>query len=131
MENISKILVGFGGATASFLFGGWSALLSILIVLVGMDYLTGILVAGSEGRLNSRTGLRGISRKVLIFSIVAVGHLVDVVLGDAHLLRDTTIFFYLANEVLSIVENCGRLGLPIPPKVIRAVEVREKEGMHK
>ena len=123
MENLVKTVVAVGGATASYLFGGWSSLLTILLTFVVLDYITGVAAAAKEGKLNSEVGAWGIVRKVGIFVIVAVAHLVDRALGDAHLFRDAAIFFYLANELLSMIENTGRLGAPIPPALQRAVEV--------
>ena len=123
MENLIKTLVAVGGAAASYLFGGWSSLLSILLTFVVLDYITGVVAAGKEGKLSSEVGLWGIPKKVAIFAIVAVAHLVDTALGDAHLFRDAAIFFYLANELLSITENLGRIGVPIPGAIQRAVEV--------
>lgn len=123
-----KFLISVGGATASYLFGGWSALLNVLLVFVIFDYLTGIIAAGLEGKLSSRIGLRGIAKKVFIFVIVAVAHLVDQTLGDSHFFRDTTIFFYLANELISIIENGGRIGVPIPGVINQAVEVLKRRG---
>jgi len=128
MENFFKTLVAVGGAVASYLFGGWSSLLSILLTFVILDYITGVLAAGKEGKLSSEVGLWGIPKKVAIFAVVAVAHLVDTVIGDAHLLRDAAIFFYLANELLSITENLGRLGVPIPKAIQRAVEVLRGKG---
>jgi len=98
-------------------------LLSILLTFVVLDYLSGVAAAAKEGMLRSDVGLWGIARKVAIFAVVAVAHLVDSALGDAHLFRDAAIFFYLANELLSITENLGRIGAPIPPTVQRAVEI--------
>jgi len=123
VENLVKTVVAVGGATASYLFGGWSSLLTILLTFVVLDYITGVAAAAKEGKLNSEVGAWGIVRKVGIFVIVAVAHLVDRALGDAHLFRDAAIFFYLANELLSMIENTGRLGAPIPPALQRAVEV--------
>ncbi len=128
MENLYKSLIAVGGAAASYLFGGWSALLSILLTFVVLDYITGFLAAAREGKLNSETGLWGIAKKVAIFFVVAVAHLVDTTLGDAHFFRDAAIFFYLANELLSIVENIGRLGVPIPTAIQQAVEVLKGKG---
>ena len=128
MENLYKSIVAIGGAAASYLFGGWSALLSILLTFVALDYVTGFLAAAKEGKLNSEVGLWGIAKKVAIFFVVAVAHLVDTALGDAHLFRDAAIFFYLANELLSITENTGRLGVPIPTAIQRAVEVLRGKG---
>src|SRR5690606_20413472 len=109
LENLYKSIIAVGGAAASYLFGGWSALLSILLTFVVLDYVTGFLAAAKKGKLNSEVGLWGIAKKVAIFFVVAVAHLVDTALGDAHLFRDAAIFFYLANELLSITENTGRL----------------------
>lgn len=104
-------------------------MLSILLTFVVLDYLSGIAAAGKEGKLRSDVGLWGIAKKVMIFGIVAVAHLIDSAMGDAHLFRDAAIFFYLANELLSLIENAGRLGAPIPPMLQKAVEVlREKGG---
>lgn len=123
METQIKAAAAVGGAIVSFLFGGWSALLTILLAFVVLDYISGVLAAGKEGKLNSDIGLWGIARKVSIFVVVAIAHLVDTALGDAHLFRDAAIFFYLANEVLSITENLGRIGAPIPGIIKQAVEV--------
>jgi len=128
LENLYKSIVAVGGAAASYLFGGWSALLSVLLTFVVLDYVTGFLAAAKEGKLNSEVGLWGIAKKVAIFFVVAVAHLVDTALGDANLFRDAAIFFYLANELLSITENTGRLGVPIPTAIQRAVEVLRGKG---
>ena len=103
-------------------------MLTILLTFVVLDYITGVAAAAKEGKLNSEVGAWGIVRKVGIFVIVAVAHLVDRALGDAHLFRDAAIFFYLANELLSMIENTGRLGAPIPPALQRAVEVLRGKG---
>ncbi|MDI3311580.1 phage holin family protein [Thermoanaerobacterium thermosaccharolyticum] len=127
-ENIFKTITAFGGALASYLFGGWSALLGILLAFVIFDYITGVIAAGIEGKLSSNVGLKGIAKKVAIFVIVAVANLVDRALGNAHIFRDATIFFYLANELLSIIENVGRSGVPIPEVIKKAVAVLQGKG---
>jgi len=128
VETQIKAAAAVGGAIVSFLFGGWSALLTILLAFVVMDYISGVLAAGKEGKLSSEVGLWGIAKKVMIFGIVAAAHLVDRALGDAHLFRDAAIFFFLANELLSVIENSGRLGVPIPSMLRRAVEVLRGKG---
>ena len=128
MENLFKTAVAVGGAAASYLFGGWSTLLGVLLTFVVIDYVSGVIAAGAEGALKSKVGLIGIARKVFIFAMVAIAHLVDSALGDQHVLRDATIFFYLANELLSIIENAGRVGLPVPTPIQRAVEVLKGKG---
>ncbi|HHV73188.1 MAG TPA: phage holin family protein [Thermoanaerobacterium sp.] len=127
-ENIFKTITAFGGALASYLFGGWSALLGVLLAFVVTDYITGVLAAGVEGKLNSSIGWKGISRKVMIFVLVAMAHLVDMALGDSNVFRDATIFFYLANELLSIIENTGRIGLPVPDAIQKAVAILKGKG---
>jgi len=127
-ENIFKTITAFGGVLASYLFGGWSALLGVLLAFVITDYITGVMAAGIEGKLNSSIGWKGISRKVMIFVLVAMAHLVDMALGDSNVFRDATIFFYLANELLSIIENTGRIGLPVPDAIQKAVAILKGKG---
>ncbi|WP_025027324.1 phage holin family protein [Caldalkalibacillus mannanilyticus] len=122
-ETIFKTLILFGGALASFLFGSWTGLLTTLLAMVIIDYLTGILASFIEGNLSSAHGFKGIAKKVLIFAIVAVAHLIDVILGQTMMIRDMTIYFYIANEMLSIIENAGRAGIPVPQRLKKAIVV--------
>ena len=131
METQIKAAAAVGGAIVSFLFGGWSALLTILLAFVVLDYISGVLAAAKEGRLNSEVGAWGIAKKVGTFVIIAAAHLVDTALGDAHLFRDAAVFFFLANELLSVIENTGRIGVPIPPVLQQAVEVLRGKGEQK
>ncbi|EDL64987.1 prophage LambdaBa02, holin, putative [Bacillus sp. SG-1] len=101
---------------------GWSQLLTILIVAMVLDYVTGLVAAGINGSLSSKAGLKGIGKKILVLSLVAVAHLIDTILGNQHIIRDSTIIFYFCNEILSIIENAGRAGLPLPPFLSNAVE---------
>ena len=127
--SVFKTVVALGGGAASYLFGGWSSLLGILVAFVVIDYISGFVAAGIEGKLASSVGLRGIAKKVFIFVIVAVAHLADQAAGTS-IIRDAAIFFYLANELLSIVENSGRIGLPVPPLIAQAVEMLQgKSGV--
>lgn len=128
MDTFIKTTVAIGGAAASFLWGGWSSLLNILLAFVVIDYISGLSAAGKEGKLNSEVGMWGIAKKVAIFAVVAIAHLVDTAMGDAHLFRDAAIFFYLANELLSVTENLGRIGVPIPSVIQKAVEVLRGKG---
>jgi len=122
-DIIFRTLVAVGGAITSYLFGGWSTILGVLLTFVVIDYMSGMLAAGIEGTLCSSVGLRGIAKKVSIFFMVAVAHLVDTAIAQGHVFRDATIFFYLANELLSIIENSGRIGLPVPDVIKQAVAV--------
>lgn len=123
MENTKYISAGVG-AVISFVFGGWNTLLSILLAFVILDYVSGFIAAGTEGKLNSSVGMKGIAKKVGVFFVVAVAHMLDVALDyDGHILRDATIFFFLANEALSILENVGRIGVPIPRVLQKAIDI--------
>lgn len=131
MDNwsaVGKWILVTGSGAASYFFGGWSGVLGVLLVLVIFDYVSGIWAAGVLGQLKSKIGLVGIARKVFIFVMVAVGHLVDGILGDGHMFRDTVAYFYIANELLSLIENGGKLGAPIPPVIRQAVEVLKGKG---
>lgn len=123
MDNFYKMAIATSGTAITYLYGEWSALLGILVAFVVFDYVTGIIAAGYEGKLSSRIGFRAIPKKVMIFALVAVAHLVDQAVGDGHIFRDAVIFFYLANELVSIVENAGRVGLNIPPILKKAIEI--------
>jgi len=123
-----KLAAALVGALSSYLFGGWPLLLEVLLILICIDYFTGLVAGAVEGKLSSAVGWKGIGRKICIFLLVAVAHFVDLVLGDKNLFRDAAIFFYLANELLSILENSGRIGLPIPPAIAQAVEILKGKG---
>jgi toxin secretion/phage lysis holin len=124
MESTARYLVGAAGAVVSYLFGGWSLLLQVLVVFMVIDYVTGVAVAAYHSKLSSKIGFKGIAKKVSILSLVAVGHLLDqIILGDSQLLRDAVIFFYLANELLSILENVGKTSLAIPQKLKNMIDI--------
>ncbi|MGF9913753.1 phage holin family protein [Paenibacillus ehimensis] len=128
MDTFFKSAIAIGGSAASFLFGGWSGLLSILLAFVVFDYVTGVAAGGKEGKLSSEIGLWGIVKKVCLFAVVAIAHLIDTALGDAHLFRDATVFYVMANELLSVLENFGRLGVSFPPILQQAIEVLRGKG---
>ena len=131
LDNAIKVAVGLGGGLASFLFGGWSALLQTLVLFIALDYVVGVMVAGYHGKLNSKVGFKGIAKKVLILLLVATAHQIDLLLGDGSLIRDSVIFFYLANELLSILETVGKTNLPIPDVLRRAVDTLNSKGEDK
>lgn len=106
-----------GGVLGWFL-GGADGFLYALIAFVVIDYLTGVMCAVVDKKLSSAVGFKGIFRKVLIFTLVGVGNILDVyVLQDGHVLRMAVIFFYLSNEGVSLLENTVHLGLPVPEKL--------------
>lgn len=126
--ELGKWIVAFGTSAVTYLYGGWSGILGVLLAFVVLDYISGIAAAGKAGELQSRAGLWGIAGKVFMFAMVAVGHLMDSVLGNAHLFRDTIAYFYMANELLSIAENGGKLGVRIPPILTKAIAVLKDKG---
>lgn len=104
-------------------------LLHLLLLLVIFDWLTGWAAAWINGELKSRKGYHGIARKVAIFSLVVIAHFIDIILGDLRYFQNTVVFFYLANELLSIIENVGRMGLPVPKVFRKAIEIfNQKSG---
>lgn len=123
MEQYFKPIFVWCSAILSHLTGGSTVLLQTLIIFVALDYVTGLLASAVNGKLSSRVGRRGIAKKVLVFSMVATAHLLDTLIGNGHLMRDGTIVFYLCNEAISILENSGRVGLPIPTKMRQAIEI--------
>lgn len=127
-EDVYKTLFALAGAAISYFFGGWPRLLEILVVFIFIDYVTGVLAAGLEGQLSSLVGLKGIAKKITVLIMIAVAHLIDQALGGNNLFRDAAIFFYLANELLSILENTGRIGLPVPSMLRKAVLILKNKG---
>lgn len=127
-STIQLVFSGIGGTLGYFL-GGLDGMLYTLLVFVVIDYLTGILCAIADKKLSSEVGFNGIARKIIIFALVGIAHLLDVqILGHVGVLRAMVIFFYVSNEGISIVENAAHLGLPIPEKLRTILQqLKEKE----
>ena len=132
MENVIKWIAAIGGGIASFLFGGWDASLTALVVFVTFDYISGVLAAAKEGRLDSNVGFWGLARKVMMFVLVAIAYQIDIKVsgGNYPVLRDGAALWFVANEGLSILENAKRLGVKIPPAVQRALKNFQKGDKH-
>ena len=121
-NTIQLIFAAVGGWLGYFL-GGCDGLLYALIAFVVIDYITGVMCAISDKTLSSEVGFKGICRKVLIFLLVGIGHIVDAqVIGSGGVLRTAVIFFYLSNEGISLIENAAHLGLPVPDKLKAVLE---------
>jgi toxin secretion/phage lysis holin len=121
-NTIQLVFAAVGGWLGYFL-GGCDGLLYALIAFVAIDYITGVMCAISDKTLSSEVGFRGICRKVLIFLLVGIGHIVDArVIGSGGVLRTAVIFFYLSNEGVSLIENAAHLGLPVPDKLKAVLE---------
>ena len=120
--GIQLAFTAVGGFLGWFL-GGLDGFLYALIAFTVIDYITGVMCAIVDKNLSSAVGFKGICRKVLIFTLVGIGNIVDVyVLGEAGVLRTAVIFFYISNEGVSLLENSAHLGLPIPEKLKEVLE---------
>lgn len=116
-----RYLVAALGGVVTALFGGWDVYLKVLIAFMAFDYVTGVIAAYQEKKLDSNVGWKGITRKVLVLVVVALAHLLDTALGQ-QLFRGLVIWFYIGNEGLSVIENLGRAGVPIPAPLRAALE---------
>ena len=127
--------VGLIGSSIAAAFGGWDAAMITLIIFMAVDYLTGLIVAGvfhnspkSEGgTLESKAGWKGLCRKGMTLLIVLIAARLDMLLGTSFI-RDAVIIAYIANEAISIIENAGLMGVPIPAAIRKAVEVLQQKG---
>ena len=125
------------GAAIASLLGGWTGAMTTLVILMLIDYVTGIIVAGvfhnspkcSGGALSSAVGFKGICRKFVILLIVVVACRVDLLL-DTNIIRDATCIGFCANELVSITENAGLMGIPLPRKLVEAIEVLRGDNDH-
>ena len=130
----AKIQIAFTalGGWLGYFLGGMDGLLIALIVFAVLDYITGVMCAIEDKTLSSAVGFRGIARKVIIFMLVGVGHILDIhVVGTGSALRTAVIFFYLSNEGISLLENAAHLGLPIPEKlkaILEQIHSRSKKN---
>ena len=114
---VQTVIAALGGWFGWFL-GGLDGFLYALIIFVIVDYITGIMVAIINKELSSEIGARGIFKKILIFILVGIAHIIDSrLIGEGSVIRTAVIFFYLSNEGISIIENSTRIGLPVPQKL--------------
>lgn len=135
-SNILYSTVGIVGGVIAAMFGGWSEALITLIVFMSIDYATGLIVAGvfkkskksESGALESRAGFKGLCRKGVALLIVLVAVRLDIVMHTSYI-KDAVIIAFIANESISIIENAGLMGIPIPGVIAKAIDVlKEKDG---
>ena len=132
-EMLCTALGVVGSAIASF-FGGWDAGLATLLIFMGLDYISGLIVAGvfhksnktDTGSLESKAGWKGICRKCMTLIFVLVAYRLDLVIGTNYI-RDAVIIAFIANETISLVENAGLMGLPLPAVITKAVDILQKK----
>ncbi|GMO04093.1 hypothetical protein LSA36186_23430 [Lachnoanaerobaculum sp. JCM 36186] len=135
-SNILYSTVGIVGGVIAAMFGGWSDALITLIVFMSIDYATGLIVAGvfkkskksESGALESRAGFKGLCRKGVALLIVLVAVRLDIVMHTSYI-KDAVIIAFIANESISIIENAGLMGIPVPSVIAKAIDVlKEKDG---
>ncbi|HBM32128.1 MAG TPA: holin [Ruminococcaceae bacterium] len=127
--------IGVVGSTIASFFGGFDAALITLLIFMGVDYATGLIVAGvfhksektENGALESRAGWKGLCRKGVSLLVVLVACRLDMIMGS-NFIRDATVIAFIANEAISIIENAGLMGVPIPSVITKAIEVLKKKS---
>ena len=130
MKNAICTGVGMLGSLVASFFGGWDASLSTLMIFMSVDYTSGLITAGvfhksqktDSGKLESRAGFKGLCRKCMILLFVLIGYRLDLVVGTTYI-RDAVCIAFMANELISIVENAGLMGLPVPEVITKAIDV--------
>ena len=127
--NMIQAVFTMVGGWLGYFLGGCDGLLFALVLFVAMDYITGVMCAAADRKLSSEVGFKGICRKVLIFLLVGMANVLDVqIIGSGSVFRTAVIFFYLSNEGLSLLENAGHLGLPIPAKLKAVLEQLHRQS---
>ena len=127
--------MGVIGAFVSKLFGGWTEDMMTLVIFMAVDYIMGLIVAGvfhksnksETGSLNSHAGWIGLCKKGVALLFVLIAYRLDILLG-ADYIRTATIIGFIANEMISIVENAGLMGIPLPKVIIKAIEILKHKG---
>lgn len=135
MKNGICTIVGVVGSFIASLFGGWDTALVTLVIFMAVDYITGLVVAGvfhkspktDGGTLESRAGWKGLCRKGMTLLVVLVACRLDLIMGS-NFIRDATIIAFIANETISIIENAGLMGAPIPGVLVKAIEVLKQKA---
>ena len=133
-KNIIGAVVGIIGTVIAHLFGGWSSTMTTLLILMGLDYLTGLIIAGvfnkskksKTGKLNSNECWKGICKKGISLCFVLVGHRIDLMLGTDYV-RDFVAISFIVTELISLVENAGIMGVPIPKVIMNVIDILNKK----
>lgn len=130
--NVIQLMFAMVGGWIGWFLGGCDGLLYTLLAFVVIDYITGVMCAIVDKKLSSAIGFKGICRKVLIFALVGIGHILDThVIGSGSVMRTAIIFFYISNEGVSLIENAVHIGLPVPQKlkdVLEQLHNRSEKG---
>uniref|UniRef100_UPI0006D16DA9 phage holin family protein n=1 Tax=Clostridium sp. NkU-1 TaxID=1095009 RepID=UPI0006D16DA9 len=135
MKNILCTIVGAAGSFIASLFGGWDTGIGTLVLFMGIDFFSGLAVAGifkrstktETGALESKAGFKGLCRKCMTLLFVLIAYRLDLAIGTNYI-RDMVIIGFMANELISIVENAGLMGLPLPSILVKAIDVLKKKA---
>lgn len=122
MKNFINFVTGTLATTLVYFLGGWDIALQLLISVIVLDYITGLFKAIYNKKINSSVGLKGIIKKIGYLIIVAVSVILDKIAGNSGAIRTLVIYFFVANEGISILENWGAMGLPLPQKIFDVLE---------
>ena len=128
MKTVINFFSGSLLASITYFLGGWDSALQTLLLVMVLDYITGVCKAIKQKKLNSKTGLLGILKKIGYLVIVALAVVIDHLSGETGAVRTLVIYFFVANDGLSILENWGAMGLPLPKKLIELLEQLKKEN---
>jgi toxin secretion/phage lysis holin len=136
MKNILCTTAGLVGSFIASLFGGWDTGIATLVLFMGIDFFSGLAVAGifknstktETGALESRAGFKGLCRKCMTLLFVLIAYRLDLAIGTNYI-RDAVIIGFMANELISIVENAGLMGLPLPGVLTKAIDVLKKKAV--
>lgn len=138
MKNIICGIVGTAGSLIASCFGGWTTAMTTLIIFMAIDYVTGLIVAGvfhkskktESGTLESKAGFKGLCKKCMILLFVLIGYRLDLAFTTTYV-KDAVCIAFIANELISIVENAGLMGLPIPSIITKSIDMLKNKGATK
>lgn len=128
MKEISSSIIALICTGCVYLLGGWDVSLICLVIAIAIDYISGIMKAFVMKELSSKIGLRGLLKKVGVLMVVMLAVIVDRVTGETGMIRSLVIYYFVANEGLSIIENLGQTGVPIPSSIKKALRALKKEN---
>ena len=135
MKQFICTMIGAVGSGIAALFGGWDTGLVSLLIFMGLDYVSGLVVAGvfhksrkpDTGSLESKTCWKGLCRKCMTLVFVLVSYRLDLIIGTNYI-RDAVIIAFIANELISLVENAGLMGVPLPAVITKAIDILQKKS---
>mgnify|MGYP005979540245 CR=1 FL=1 len=135
MKQIICTFIGMVGSAIASIFGGWDTGLVSLLIFMALDYVSGLVVAGvfhksnktDTGSLESKAGWKGLCRKCMTLVFVLVAYRLDLIIGTNYI-RDAVIIAFIANELISLVENAGLMGIPLPSVLTKAIDILQKKS---